>query len=69
MKKRKLPEKFKEKKATYKTQNLYILLACLSITIASLMAVSIYFYLIKYQAKQKHLFPFHNTNNELRKVL
>ena len=25
--------------------------------------------MIKYQAKQKHLLPFHDTNNELREVL
>ena len=31
--------------------------------------VSIYCYLIKYQAKQKHLLPFHNTNYELKQVL
>ena len=36
---------------------------------ALLIAVSIYCYLIKYQAKQKHLLPFHDTNNELREVL
>ena len=33
------------------------------------IAVSIYCYLIKYRAKQKHLLPFHVTNNELREVL
>ena len=43
-----------EKKATYKTQSFYILLAFLLITIALLIAVSIYYYLIKYRAKQKH---------------
>ena len=55
------------RKATCKIQNLYILLAFLLITIALLIAVSIYRYLIKYQAKQKHLLPFLNTNNELNK--
>ena len=35
--------------------NFYILLAFLLITIALSIAVSIYCYLIKYQAKQKHL--------------
>ena len=60
-----VPTNFNEKKATYKTQNFYILLAFLLITIALLIAVSIYCYLIKYQAKQKLLLPFHNTNNEL----
>ena len=37
-----------EKKATCKTQNFYILLAFLLFTIALLIAVSIYRYLIKY---------------------
>ena len=32
-----------------------------------LIVVSIYSYLIKYQAKQKHLLPFHDTNNEIKK--
>ena len=31
-----------------------------------LLAVIIYKYLIKYQAKQKHSLPIHNTNNELK---
>ena len=60
---------FNEKKATCKMQNFYILLAFLLITIALLKAVSIYCYLIKYRAKQKHLLPFRDTNNELREVL
>ena len=38
------------------------------ITTALFIAVSIYCCLIKYQAKQKHLLPFHDTNNELREV-
>ena len=42
-----------------------MLLAFLSIIIALLIAVSIYCYLIKYRAKQKHLLPFHDTNNEV----
>ena len=40
--------KFNEKKATCKTQNIYTLLASLLVTIALLIAVIIYFYLIKY---------------------
>ena len=43
-----IPINFNEKKATCKTENLFILLAFLLITIALLAAVSIYFYLIKY---------------------
>ena len=53
------------KKAACKTQNFYILLYFLSINIALLIAVSIYCYLIKYQAKQKHLLTFHVTNREV----
>ena len=60
---------FNEKKSTCKTQNFYILLAFLLITIALLIDVSIYCYLIKYRAKQKQVLPFHDTNNELREVL
>ena len=44
-----------------------ILLAFLLITIALLIAVSIYCYLIKYRAKQLLQLPY--TNNELREVL
>ena len=54
---------FNEKKTTCKTKNLYILLAFLVVTIALLIAIRIYCYLIK-----KHLLPFHDTNNELREV-
>ena len=57
------------KKVTYKTKNFYILLAFSLITIALSIVVSIYCYLIKYQAKQKHLLPYHITNNKLKKVL
>ena len=58
---------FNEKKATCKTQNFYILLAFLLITLALLIAVSIYYNLIEDQAKQ--LLPVHCTSNELREVL
>ena len=57
---------FNAKKATCETQNVYILLAFSLITIALLIAVSIYCHLIKYRAKQKHLLPFHYTNNKLK---
>ena len=61
---------FNEKKAACKTQNLSVLLALLLITIALLIAVSIiYCYLIKYQAKQKHLLSFHFTNNKLKEII
>ena len=57
-----------EKKATCKTQNFYALLVFLLIAMALLIAVSIYYPLIKYRGKQ--LLPFYYTNNELlREVL
>ena len=43
-----VPKNFNEKKATCKMQNFYILLAFLLITIALLIAVSIYCCLTKY---------------------
>ena len=58
--------KFNEKKVSCTMQNFYTLLAFLLIAIALLIAVSINCYLTKYQAKQKHLLPFHFTNNELK---
>ena len=50
------------------TKSFYILLAFLLITIALLVAVSIYCYLTKSKAK-KHLLPFYVTNNQLKEVL
>ena len=52
-----------------KTKNFYILVAFLLITIALLIVISISCYLIKYQAIQKHLLPFHVTINELKKIM
>ena len=63
-----IPTNFHEKKATCKMQNFYILLAFLLISIELLIPVSIYSYLIKYQAKQKHLLPMHFTNNALKEL-
>ena len=48
-----IPTSFNEKKVACKIQNFYILLDFLFITIKSLIAVSIYCCLIKYQAKEK----------------
>ena len=59
--------RFNEKKVTRKMQSFYILLLFLLITIALLIAVSIYCYLIK--KRIKHLLPVHNTNNEFKKFL
>ena len=64
-KKQKLLEQILRKKATCKTQNFYILLDLLSITIALLIAVSIYCYLIKCKSKQKHSLPFFVASNKL----
>ena len=58
---------FNEKNAICKVKNFNILFAFLLITIALLIAVSTYCYLIKYQAKQKNLLPFHVNNNYLMK--
>ena len=53
---------FNEKKVACKTQIFYIFLTFLLITITLLIVVSICCcYLIKYQAKQKQLLPFHET--------
>ena len=57
---------FKEKRAICKTQNSYILVAFLLVTMALLIAVSIYCYLIKYWVIQNHLLPFYFTNNKLK---
>ena len=46
-----------------------VFLTFLLITMALLIAVTIYCYLMKYQSKQKHLLPFHDKNNELREFL
>ena len=64
-----VPTNLNESKANCKTQSFYILLAFLLITIALLIAVSIYCYLIKYRVKQKHLLPFHFTNNKLKEIM
>ena len=58
-----------KKRAACETQNFYILLAFLLITIALLIAVSIYSYLIKYRAKQKYILPFNFTNNKLKETM
>ena len=53
------------KKTTCKTQSFYILIAFLLITIAFLIAVILYCYLIRYQVKEKDLLPFYFTNSTL----
>ena len=46
-----IPTNFNEKNITCKAQNFYILLIFLSIIVPLLIAVSMYCYLIKHQAK------------------
>ena len=70
MKKQKLFEQIlMKRKQPVKRKSFYILLVFLLINIALLTVVSIYGYLIKYGAKQKHLLPFCNTNNESKEVM
>ena len=54
----KIQTNFNEKKLDRKMQNLYILLGFLFISIALLITVSIYCYLIKYRPKQKQITIF-----------
>ena len=68
-KQKQLQQIFMRKMQSLKQKNSIFYLHFLLITIALLIAVSIYFYLIKYKAKQKHLLPFYVTNNELKEVL
>ena len=51
------------------SKKVYILHVFLLVTIALLIAVNIFCYLMKYQIKEKHLLPHHVTTNELNEVL
>ena len=57
------------KKAASKTHNIYILPAVLLVTIALLITVTIYCYLVKCHAKQKDLLSFYFTNYELKEII
>ena len=57
------PTNLNKNKANCKMQNFYILLAF------SLITVSIYCYLIKYQGKQNHLFSFHLISNKVKEII
>ena len=63
------PTNFNENNIPYKSQNVSILFILLLITIALLIANSTYYYLIKCQAKRKHLLQYYGTNNGLKQVL
>ena len=53
--------------STQSTSTKFFILVIFSlIDIALLIAVSIYCYLMKYQAKQKYLLPYHESNNKLK---
>ena len=67
--KKTIPTNFNEEKKICKTQNFYLLLNFFLITIAFLIAASIYCYLIKYQAVQKYLLSFQVANNELKDIM
>ena len=64
-----VPTNCNEKKATCKTQKCLSFTCIFIIYYRLLTAVSICCHLRKYRANQKHLFIFHETNNELRKIL
>ena len=55
-----------DKKIDCKIQNVFVLIPFLLITIGLLISDSVYCYLIKYWAKEKHLLPFHDTNNKFK---
>ena len=59
---------FSEKETTCKMPNFYILFSFLLITIALLIPVGIYYYLMKFQGK-KHLTPFHFVNSKLKGMI
>ena len=60
-----VPTNFNENKSV-KCKILYFTFICINYCG---IAVSIYCYLIKYQAKQKYLLPFHITNNEFKEFM
>ena len=59
---------FNEKNLLQNTKFLYFI-TFLLITMVLLIAVSIYCYLIKYQAKQRYFLPFHVTNTSQRNFI
>ena len=67
-KQKQLQQILMKKNAICKSKFFYILLAFLLITVALWVAVSIYCYLLKYGAKQKHVLRVHDTNNELNQA-
>ena len=60
---------FNEIKAACKTKKFYIFITFLLITIALLIAVSTYCYLIKYPAKKNIYYHLTTKNNELKEII
>ena len=63
---------FNEKKQSVKHKFLYV--TCIFVNYHSIIdrkcnSVRIYCYLIKYRTKQKHLLPFHDTNNVEKNII
>ena len=63
-----ISKNFNEKKVKCKIENFYISITFLTITIAVLLAVSIYCYLMKHRSKQEHLLSYYGTSNDLREI-
>ena len=64
-----IPKHFSEKNIICEIKISIFYLPSILITVALLIAVGIYFCLIKYEVKQKHLLPFYIINDKLREVL
>ena len=62
-----IPKNFNKKNSICKRKKFCILLAFLLITIAFMIAVSIYSCLIKCKSRQKHLLPYCTTNDISKK--
>ena len=60
-----VPANSNEKNVNCKMENLYVSLAFSLITIALLIADSIYCCFIKHRTKGKHLLPYYDTSNKL----
>ena len=50
-------------------KSFHILLTILLVTIALLIVIKIYCYLMKYKAKRKQLLPFYVADNKLKEIL
>ena len=65
-----IPTNLNEKKQPLKRKiSIFLYNTFLLITIVLVIAVSIYHYMIKYRAKQKHLLPFQFTNKKFKEII